>query len=365
MVVFERSSAAVRIGVVADGWRSRLFAAVLDDRSFHFAVAAYACAGAAFAAASGHALQLDGAYLTVWTQLIVLALGLTLVARAAAGAVAAGPGARLEGAVTGLRLGVAPEQAAGLLLFASLGLFTATFTAVKCILPHATPFWADGLLADFDRALFFGRDPWRWLQPLLGSHAVTAFVEFVYGPVWISMMLLAPLLASAFVRRGPLRSQFLTAYLLAWSVNGTLVAGLMMSAGPAFFAKVTGDATRFGELVQYLQFSSHSPLSASAGQHMLWLLYMSGGTSLGAGISAFPSMHMSMTTLCVLAAWRINRRLGWAISAFAVIITAGSIHLGWHYAADGLFAVASSIGFWFAAGWAGRRASATADPVPA
>ncbi|MDP3659197.1 phosphatase PAP2 family protein [Phenylobacterium sp.] len=358
MVVFERDLSAEASRRLDEAWLKRFSAALHADRGFYVAIAAYVTAGFAFAALARRELHFDGAYFRVWVQLIVSALALSLTIGLCGALVRGSARGRWEAAGKAVRHSLRPEIAAGLLLFAGLGLFTAAFTAIKCMLPHARPFWADALLADFDRALFFGRDPWLWLQPLLGSYPVTSVVEFIYGPVWISMMLLAPLFAAAFMRRGALRNQFLAAYLLAWSVNGTLVAGLMMSAGPAFFAQVTGDAARFGQLVSYLQYNLDWSMSASAGQHMLWNLYQHQLSSLGAGISAFPSMHMSMTTLCVLAAWRLDRRAGWAMLAFALVITAGSIHLAWHYAADGLFAIVSSVCLWKLAGWATRGADA-------
>jgi hypothetical protein len=54
--------------------------------------------------------------------------------------------------------------------------------------------------------------------------------------------------------------------------------------------------------------------------------------------------------LFALAAFRLNRAAGWVLAAYAVLIWIGSVHLGWHYAVDGLAAAALTIGLWRVAG---------------
>jgi hypothetical protein len=80
------------------------------------------------------------------------------------------------------------------------------------------------------------------------------------------------------------------------------------------------------------------------------------------GISAMPSIHNAVTMLYVLALWGCSRLVRLLTVAFAAIILIGSVHLGWHYALDGLFAWATAAAIWVAAGrflsWAGY------DPQP-
>jgi hypothetical protein len=62
--------------------------------------------------------------------------------------------------------------------------------------------------------------------------------------------------------------------------------------------------------------------------------------------------------------------LGYALAAYSAMILLGSIHLGWHYAADDLFAIASAAIIWGFAGVIARSWSAAVDkrlcmPVPA
>jgi hypothetical protein len=50
--------------------------------------------------------------------------------------------------------------------------------------------------------------------------------------------------------------------------------------------------------------------------------------------------------LFVLAAYRVNRRFGHAMSVYAILIFIGSIHLAWHYAVDGIVGGAAAVVVW-------------------
>ena len=254
--------------------------------------------------------------------------------------------------------GATPERAAGLLLYTALAAFMGAFTSVKTLLPELQPFWADRLLSSLGRDLHFGHYTWRLLQPWMGRPVVTQMVEFCYVPVWTALVILVPFWLTVGPAKAALRSQALWAFVLAWIVNGTLLAAFFMSAGPAFYEQLTGDGSRYGELLAYLRAVGAQPYSASVMQSYLWSAYVGQSRELGAGISAFPSMHVTMGVLWALVAWRVNRRLGWIMAAYAVLLVLGSIHLAWHYALDSYFAVPSAIGIWMAAGVIARRQSA-------
>jgi membrane-associated phospholipid phosphatase len=87
------------------------------------------------------------------------------------------------------------------------------------------------------------------------------------------------------------------------------------------------------------------------------LLRAFGGDTLavGAGISAMPSVHNALAILFAFAAWRVNKPLGSIFAAYAVLIWVGSIHLGWHYAIDGLAAAGLTLGIWLAVGRVTKR----------
>jgi len=100
---------------------------------------------------------------------------------------------------------------------------------------------------------------------------------------------------------------------------------------------------------------AYSSMTAMQVQDALWRAY--GGSPQGIeGISAMPSMHVSIALLLALFGWRISRLAGLAYSAFAMLIFLGSIHLGFHYAVDGYVAAAMTLAIWWGCGAVARRA---------
>jgi membrane-associated phospholipid phosphatase len=78
-----------------------------------------------------------------------------------------------------------------------------------------------------------------------------------------------------------------------------------------------------------------------------------GDNSLGRGMSAMPSMHVATSTLFALFAWRVSPRWGVAATAFLAVICIASVHLGYHYALDGLVSIPVVALLWWASGlWA-------------
>jgi hypothetical protein len=53
-----------------------------------------------------------------------------------------------------------------------------------------------------------------------------------------------------------------------------------------------------------------------------------------------------MAVLFACAAYQADRRMGRLFAGYAVVIWIGSIHLGWHYAIDGIVAAVLTIGIW-------------------
>lgn len=232
-------------------------------------------------------------------------------------------------------------------------LLMATFNAFKQMVLPLAGYRLDALLEKADRALFLGHDPWRVTHALLGSPNATLLIDHFYHgwfvPMAVGIMLCAWLGTSSY----RLRTQYIFTYLGIWIGIGSMLAFLLPSAGPCFYSRLVAPSANYDALLASLaqvQQVTGSPVNSLRIQD--WLIEAHGSHSLvvGAGISAMPSVHNALALLFALAAFRINRAAGWLFAAYAAVIWLGSIHLGWHYAIDGVIGDALTFGVWVASG---------------
>ena len=228
----------------------------------------------------------------------------------------------------------------GVALLLSMFLFQGTFTSVK----NALSVWQggfpyDGLLADLDKLLHFGTDPWRWLYAIAGYDWVRIAVEWNYNMLWFVICFGALFHVATSPRAEQVRTRYIFSFMLVWIVVGNLMAGPFMSAGPAFYGLVTGDDGRFAEQLAFLAQGPDWPNSAVGYQRYLWELHAAGLTGFGSGISAFPSVHVGLIALNALFLGEWSRRLGVLAFCYVGFVIASSVYLAWHYAIDGYAAV--------------------------
>lgn len=233
-------------------------------------------------------------------------------------------------------------------------LFSSAFTSVKNAIPLIQPFAYDQAFMELDRALHFGRHPWELLQPVLGHALATSIVSYLYN-LWLPLMYLILCWQVFSLRDLRLRQQYLVSFILAWALLGNGLALLLSSAGPCFYGPVVGGPDPYAPLMDYLRTADAGFTNWSLeAQRYLWENYQSTGIAVGGGISAMPSLHVAIATLQALLGWRISRRLGWLLTAYALVILLGSVHLGWHYAVDGYLSIALMLVIWKLAGrWRG------------
>ena len=91
-------------------------------------------------------------------------------------------------------------------------------------------------------------------------------------------------------------------------------------------------------------------LGAYEWQGVLWRHHSTQDYGFAMGVSAMPSMHNAITVLYALSLARASRSMRIAAWTFVALIFIGSIHLGWHYAIDGIGAGLMAWGIWVAAG---------------
>ncbi|MBR0551095.1 phosphatase PAP2 family protein [Stakelama marina] len=256
----------------------------------------------------------------------------------------------------------------------SFALLLSAFTSFKqWILPGAG-FDMDSTFADIGRLIFLGRDGWQVTHLLLPWPIATKVFDVAYL-IWFVPMILFVLLSGFLPLR--IRTRYLIAFTLVWIVLGTVIAYLLPSAGPCYF-ETFHHSDRFAPLLDTLS-AQNTALETSYGWNLLALSgqaellqgYQSQTVMLAGGISAMPSLHVAMATLFACAGFALWRPLGVGLTLFALIIFIGSVHLGWHYAADGIVAAILTLQIWKVAGFATTHllretpATMTAEPQPA
>jgi hypothetical protein len=258
---------------------------------------------------------------------------------------------------TGARL------ARGAPMLIALTLFLPAFSAMKSAIPLFGSYaWDDTWIA-LDRALH-GTDPWRLLQPLVGHPPISSALSILYQ-LWILLIYAGGIWFCFFVDDRDLRNRYFIAYIACWTLIGVLMATALASVGPCFLAPMLGDS-RFVEQMEYLrQANTHFPIMVLKVQDQLIAWHQSGSEGLGRGISAMPSMHVSLAFLFFLAMRRVSKRAGYFFGAFFVAILIGSVHLGYHYAVDGYVSIAVTGLIWALAGQCVRRRDPAPEPASA
>jgi len=223
----------------------------------------------------------------------------------------------------------------GMALMMALILFQGTFTSIKNVFPllHGGSFPYDRLHANIDAWLHFGHDPWRLLYAVGRYDIVRDILDWNYGLFWAVVCFGALFFAMTSPRAETIRSRYIIMFMLVWILCGNILAGIFLSAGPAFYGAVTGDTARFADQLAFL--AGHDSMnSAATYQHYLWMLYVKGDAGFASGISAFPSVHVGTVTMTALFAAEHSRRLAAIAFTYLAVILVSSVYLGWHYAID-------------------------------
>ncbi len=229
--------------------------------------------------------------------------------------------------------------------------FMSVFTSMKNLLPVLNPYHWDPRLAAWDRALHFGIDPWRLLQPVVGHVWATAALGWLYQ-IWFLFIVGAWFILAFGTARPRLRMQYLIASVLAWAVIGTFAAIMLSSGGPVYYGRLVGGPDPFAPLMAYLaDVHSTTILYPIDAQKYLWDNYVAAHKAIGSGISAMPSMHVAAATMFAFLLRGWHRTLGRLGFVYLGLIMVASVHLGWHYAIDGYVSLATAALLWKATGW--------------
>ncbi len=234
------------------------------------------------------------------------------------------------------------------------------FLGFKRAIPQVQDFgpW-DLRLTALERILHFGTEPWRILHPLLGTPAITVFLDDLYY-IWFPFSVTGAAVLTWLLHREA-RVRFQLSFVCVWIVLGILVATAFASVGPVYFGRIVGEPDPYRELMAYLAgVNAEHPLRALEVQDRLWEAYIHGFTGLTSGIAALPSLHVAIPILYALALGTRYPRAAFVVWVYAGLIFLGSIHLGWHYAVDGYASLVLVLLVWKGAGrvseaWERRR----------
>ncbi len=236
------------------------------------------------------------------------------------------------------------------------GTTMATFQLFKQAILPARGFPFDPAIARLERTLLLGSDGWQITHRLFGTFEAALIFDRCYA-IWLPMMFTFPFLAVVAVREDRMRARILACWFASWLLIATLAAWLFASAGPVYYVALVGPDAGFETLGRSLAMIDSQAKASGVGvgfpdfQTMLLTEWHQGSFTAAGGISAMPSMHVAMATLLALGTFRMWKPLGWAMCIYAVAIWLGSVHLGWHYALDGIVGAGMMYMLWRATGW--------------
>lgn len=229
-----------------------------------------------------------------------------------------------------------------------VSLFLPSFSLAKSHVGHVLPYEWDQAFLAMDLAIH-GTDAWQLVHPLIGYAPITFGISIAYQ-IWIFLLYIAVPWLWIVKMPKTLRKQFGLSYMLCWIIIGAIFANIFTSVGPCFLEPITGDA-HFRPLMDYLTVTDRQyPILALDVQQSLLEWRVNGDGKLGSGISAMPSMHVSIALLVFLMMRRIGRVAGWVFGTFFVVILLGSVHTGYHYAVDGYASMLLTMLIWWGSG---------------
>lgn len=240
------------------------------------------------------------------------------------------------------------------LLTVAISVTLSIYTTLKAQIPSLVPFYADPWLAKIDYAIHFNHMPWEITHKLFSSPIAGATINFFYN-VWFFIMWLFLVTFLCLVSRPQLRLQVLLTFCLVWIINGNLAATMLSSVGPCYYNQLYPELDTFNQLFLSLNKQNDWLLTnnnffniwALKTQDDLWQSYLTATNGLGDGISAMPSIHLSIATLIAFALSHCHKYLKWLGWLYVGIIEVGSVHLGWHYAVDGYLSIVLTCLLWF------------------
>lgn len=222
--------------------------------------------------------------------------------------------------------------------------FQSAFNISKTTMPYILPFFADPALAEADRLLHFGIIPWE------ATHSWKDLIPIdwlagLYLLPWLMIAIFFPVLLATLDRNTERVKRTMLLYVISWIFIGNFLALAGLSVGPIFYDRAY-DTELFTELGPSLLTTSPNLQIILNTQKGLWAAYAEFDQSRGSGISAFPSVHLSVATVVAIYLYERSALL-LPIGVFWVTaILFMSVYSGYHYAIDGYVSIAVMAAIW-------------------
>lgn len=224
------------------------------------------------------------------------------------------------------------------------------FQLFKQVVLPARGFPLDALIIPLEHRLLGGHDGWEITHALFGSLWPTLVLDAAYA-IWLPMMFLFPMVVAAAIHDPTTRGRLIGTWVASWVVIGSLGAWFLGSAGPCYYNDLVGQHEGFAHLHAALQAIDAQARAYGLAVRALYFQDMleatqAGNVDFASGISAMPSMHVAMASLFAIGGFQRSRLLGAVFTVYALTIWIASVHLGWHYALDGVVGTAMMAALW-------------------
>lgn len=237
------------------------------------------------------------------------------------------------------------------ILLSVISIFMSSYSTMKSLIPIVNMFYLDDLFHQTDLWIFSGHQPGLSVVKWLDNPFYIFIINLNYN-LWFFFMW-TTVVYFLIAENSTNRTCFFISWISCWGLLGAFLAMLLSSAGPVYVEKLDPTNLTYQPLMQLLQ-EKHSwlveqgwpGLYALNTQEKLWLAYAENVEMLGSGISAMPSLHVSIAVLMALSMEEVNKFVSYFLWFFAVIIFIGSFTLGWHYASDGLVSATLTYLIW-------------------
>ena len=77
--------------------------------------------------------------------------------------------------------------------------------------------------------------------------------------------------------------------------------------------------------------------------------------------AAFPSSHVGISTICMIMAWRVNRKLCYGLAPFYVLLCCATVYIQAHYLIDVFAGWVSAVGIYMLSTWMYKKWFASRD----